>query len=58
MTMAEVNTSHILAVTILAIAWNTLLRKGMVAATGLVVEPLWDVFRNDTDACLVINECP
>ena len=52
MIMAKTDTFYTLAVTILAIAWNTLLGKGRVAASGLVVEPLWDVFRNDSDACL------
>ena len=28
--------------------------QGMVAGAGLLVEPQWDVSRNDTDACLVI----
>ena len=49
------NISYILAVTILAIAWNVLVMPGMVAGTGLVVEPLWDESWNDTDACLVIT---
>ena len=47
------NTFNILAVTSLALAWNILLMKGTVAASGLVAAPLWDVSRNDTDSCLL-----
>ena len=48
--MTMENTFYILF-TIVAIAWNIL----VLQAAGLDVEPLWDVSRNDTDACLVIT---
>ena len=53
MTVAMGNIFNILAVTILALAWNISLLKGVVAASGLVAAPLWDVSKNDTDPCLV-----
>ena len=53
--MTMKNTLYIFVVIILSLLWNILEMQGKVAASGLVVEPLWDVSRNDTDACSVIT---